>query len=144
MVAHVRFGIIRLPKDPTLDMCGWTSVARELDRRGLLNQPHTFLFTDHWYDSGQLAFAVRNRYPVLCYNTDGAASPTGRGRRTGSGRTGCLFASANARTTRGAYKRYFQRVELVAEFPMTRNGDPLRRVRVYRCVHQFQPFPFRQ
>src|SRR5207237_8125153 len=70
IVAQAQFGIIKVEKDPTLETSGWTSVVHELEQRGLLNKPGTFLFTDHWYDSGQLAFAVRNRFPVLCYNTD--------------------------------------------------------------------------
>lgn len=37
---------------------------------------------------------------------------------------------------------YFQKVELLAEFPMTRSGVPMRPVKVYLCTEQTRPYPF--
>src|SRR5262249_30282031 len=67
-VIQARLGVVSVRPDPALEMSGWTSVARELDARGLVGRPGTFLFTGRWFHSGQLAFAIRNRAPVLCYN----------------------------------------------------------------------------
>ena len=67
--ARARLGLLRVSRDPTLDMYGWDQVAAELKQRGLLDRPGTFLFTSTWYHSGHLAFAIRgSTTPVLCYN----------------------------------------------------------------------------
>lgn len=144
IVAQAQLGIVKVDKDPTLETSGWTSVAKELDKRGLLNEPGTFLFTDHWYESGQLAFAVRNRCPVLCYNTDARGFAYWTSPEDWVGHDGLFVCVGERPYDPAAYGRYFTSIEMAAEFPMTRNGDEVRRVRVYRCVSQVQPFPFRR
>src|SRR5207237_438466 len=60
-IGQARWGVLGQLKaggDPTVDLFGWDQVARELGRRGLSGRPGTFLFTSHWFDSGQLAFAT--------------------------------------------------------------------------------------
>jgi amino acid transporter len=64
VAAQARLGMIPLEKEPTMEMSGWPSIARELDERGLVGKPGTFLFTGRWFTSGHLAFAIRNRGPV--------------------------------------------------------------------------------
>jgi 4-amino-4-deoxy-L-arabinose transferase-like glycosyltransferase len=144
IVAQAQLGVIHVEKDPTLEMSGWTSVAGELENRGLLREPGTFLFTDRWYDSGQLAFALRDRVPVLCYNTDARGFAYWTRPEDWVGHDGLFVCVGERPYDPAAYGRYFKSVKLIAEFPMTRNGDQVRRVRVYRCAEQTQPFPFRR
>ncbi len=145
VVAQAQLGVIPIAKDPTLEMSGWKSVDRELEARGLLDQPRTFLFTDKWYDSGQLAFAIRNKRPVLCYNPiDARGFAYWTRPEDWVGQDGLFVCVGERPYDPTAYGRYFKRIELIAEFPMTRNGNQLRRVRVYRCVEQVTPFPFRR
>ncbi len=84
-------GLLKVSRDPTLDLYGWDAVGRELEQRGWLDRPNTFLFTSNWYYSGHVAFAtgstprrsrsatVRGTHEVL---------PSGVSPRTGSARTG--------------------------------------------------------
>lgn len=145
VVAQAQLGVIRVEKDPTLEMSGWTSVAQELESRGMLDEPNTFLFTDRWYDSGQLAFAIRNKAPVLCYNvTDARGFAYWTRPEDWVGKDGLFVCVGERPYDPRAYQQFFREVELIAEFPMTRNGNEFRRVRVYRCVEQFEPFPFRK
>jgi 4-amino-4-deoxy-L-arabinose transferase-like glycosyltransferase len=144
IVVQGRFGVFRFPgKDPLNDMSGWESVAAELDARGLTAAPRTFVFTSSWHDSGQLAFSLRDRVPVLCYNAGGA-----RGFAFWSkpdewlGWDGLLVTTSDKPDDLRLVAAFFRRTELVAEFPMTRGGNPFRTVRVYRCVEQVHPFPF--
>ena len=51
-------------------MSDWTPIVRELERGDLVDRPGSFLFTRCWFESGHLSFALRNRVPVLCYDTD--------------------------------------------------------------------------
>ena len=156
---HIHFGLAHPPgKDPTDDVAGWKSVAAELEARGLLADPSRFLITSRWYDSGQLAFAVRNRLPVVCYNSLDA-----RGFAFWSkpddwvGKSGYFVLVNNFDDVRGhsdpaapeeaeqvtkELREFFASVTLAAEFPMTRGGRPWREVRVFRCDTQLTPYPF--
>lgn len=148
ILGQARFGIIPLPtntKDPTADMSGWHSVAEELDHRGFLSEPNTFLFTNIWYDGGQLAFALRGRVSVACYHSFDARGFAFWSRPEDYiGKTGLLVISGDEDET-GVFREYasfFRRMTLAAEFQSSRFGRPFRRVRVYRCEDQLKPYPF--
>ena len=155
MVAQFRFGIVQqgarwgLPlvptrADPTVDLYGWDQVAAELDRRGLLQRRDTFLFTQSWYYSGQLAYATRRSgLPVLCYNHHDARSFAFWSRpEQWVGRDGLLISVNDRETEPSCYDRFFARIEPVAAFPITRAGGTVRSIRVFRCVRQTVAFPF--
>lgn len=148
VLVQSRFGVITFPpksKDPTADISGWESVAAELDRRGLLNNPDTFLFTNLWYDSGQLAFAVRGRVPVACYHSlDARGFAFWSSPEEYVGKTGFYVVADeyDETATLREYAGFFEAMKLEAEFTMTRGGKPFRPVRVYRCERQVMPYPF--
>ena len=144
VVIQARYGLVNLPfKDPCFEFSGWDSVGRELQERGLIGEPGTFLFTSNWDDSGHLAMAVKNQVPVLCYNQGDA-----RGFAFWSkpeewvGKNGILISVDDNPCIPGDFVRYFKHIEPVASFPMTRGGNPFRNVRVFRCTNQVEPFPF--
>jgi len=142
---QTRLGIIPLKKDPTWDMSGWPSVTRELESRGLVGKPNTFFFTSRWFTSGHLAFEIGNRSPVLCYNPGDAHSFADWSQpEDWVGKDGILVSLDDRIHEAEMYAPFFRRVELIAEFPMTRNGIPFRTVRVYRCFEQLLPFPFKR
>jgi hypothetical protein len=138
--------ILPVSRDPTADTIGWDAVAAELRRRGLVDQPGTFLFTSKWYQSGQLAFALGldARTPVLCYGSEGRAHGFGLWSRPDDwlGRDGVLVVANHSSTEPQAFERYFERIEPLGGFTLKRQGHDLRRVRLYRCRRQVQPFPF--
>ena len=137
-------GLVRVARDPSIDLYGWDQVAVELKRRGLLNSPHTFLFTSSWYSSGQLAFATRGApVPVLCYNKNDARS-FAFWSRPGEwvGRDGILVALNDRSTEPQCYDSWFTRIEPIGSFEVVRGGTPVRKVRLFRCVRQIRPFPF--
>ena len=63
-------GVIAPNNDLTADKICWDEVASELERRGLLTEPRTFLFTDSWDRSAGLALATRGKAPVACYHLE--------------------------------------------------------------------------
>lgn len=137
-------GLVKVSRDPTIDLYGWDEVGRELERRGLLDQPNTFLFTSSWYYSGHLAFATRaHSTPVACYNS-GDSRSFGFWSRPDDwiGKDGILI-SVNGRSTEPhCYDDFFSRIESIGEFEVNRSGAPVRKIRLYRCVRQEVPFPF--
>jgi hypothetical protein len=141
---QAHFGIIDLPwrSDPALEISGWDSVGRTLEADGVLDRPNTFLFTEHWFESGQLAFSVRNRIPVACYNNGDARGFAFWSRpEDWLGKDG-FWVTADGNGNPDDYRPYFRSVELESTFPMTRSGKPFRTVQVYRCSEQLKPFPF--
>jgi Dolichyl-phosphate-mannose-protein mannosyltransferase len=143
-LAQGQFGLFTFPfKDPLTEASGWDSVAVELKARGLLGQSKTFLFTDRWYDSGQLAFAVRNEVPILCYN-HGDAHGFAQWHNPGDwvGWDGLLITPRDDRIAIIRLIPYFENVEFVAEFPMMRGDTPFRTIRVWLFTRQTRPFPF--
>jgi hypothetical protein len=146
VVLQARLGVISFPgRDPCWEFSGWGSVQTELQARGLIDQPDTFLFTSCWDDSGQLAFAMRNKVPVICYSRNDARGFAFWSRpEDWVGKDGLLVSLDNNDGPRALarLRPYFDDMELVATFPMTRGGKPFRSVRVYRCKHQVRPFPF--
>jgi 4-amino-4-deoxy-L-arabinose transferase-like glycosyltransferase len=141
--AHARIGLISLENDPAYDQSGWDSLAAELDQRGLVGQPGTFIFCSNWQEAGQISFALGNRTSVLCYNPVDAGGFAYWSRPADwVGQDGILVSIDVAPLEPQAYAPFFRRIDLVAEFSMTRGGEPTRPVRVYRCVEQLREFPF--
>ncbi|HSQ56464.1 MAG TPA: hypothetical protein VLM40_12045, partial [Gemmata sp.] len=143
-LAQVKYGMIRFgDKDPLADVGGWDSVAAELDARGYTAKPKTFFFTTKWYDSGQLAFALRDRFPVLCYNPgDARGFAFFTAPKEWVGWNAFLITTEDDDWEARMVEPYFFRVRKVAEFPMTRGGVPTRTIHVWRCIRQQFPFPF--
>lgn len=144
VVAQGRFGVIHFSRnDPLNDLSGWESVGAELASRGLTDEPHTFLFAMNWHQSGQLAFVLRERVPVLCYNDiDARGFAFWSQPEEWIGWNGLLVTTSNNPHDLELFARFFSRIEPVAEFPMTRGDKPFRTVWVYRCIDQVHPFPF--
>ena len=129
-------------KDPAREISGWESVGRELESRHLLDRPNSFLITNHWYDSGQLAFCVRNRVPVVCYNRGDARGFAYWSRpEEWVGKNGLLI-TVEETANLDAYRLYFRSIELLDTFAMSRFGRPFRPVQVHLCTEQLKPFPF--
>lgn len=131
-------------RDPSRDFSGWESVGHELAARGLLDQPKTFLFTNEWFASGHLGFETDGKVPVLCYRSDDA-----RGFAHWSapqqwlGYDGLLIDHSHEPGLIEHYAPYFRSYEVVATFPMTRGGQPMRPIRVVRYREQILPYPFK-
>ena len=138
-----RGGLIDASRDPTLDLYGWDQVAREIEKRGLVEDPGTFLFTRFWYQSAQLAHAMDDAHPVLCYNAD---DPRGFAFWSKPdqwvGHDGILVVVGEHEAMARYYGRWFSRVEPVSDFWVERRGKPVRRIGIYRCIHQRFAYPF--
>ena len=141
---QARFSLFKLPfRDPCIEISGWESVGEELRSRGLVERPNTFLFTDRWYESGELAFAVRNRIPVTCYRQGDA-----RGFAFWSNpddwlhHDGILIDSDRRPELIEEYRPYFREIQPLPPIEMKRGGRLFRTLNAYLCVDQTRPYPF--
>lgn len=146
-VIHARTGlfaaVVPFQSDPAKEQCGWESIVAKLEEHQLVGRPNTFVFTADFNDSGQLGFAMANRTPTTCYQVGDA-----RGFAFWSkpddwvGRDGVLVALDDHPWEPQHFDEYFESIEPVDEFWMTRNGQPVRPVRLFLCRNQIKPFPF--
>jgi 4-amino-4-deoxy-L-arabinose transferase-like glycosyltransferase len=141
---HTRTGLVPLPDDPAFEQSGYDSLAAELDARGLVGIPGTFIFSERWHECGQIGFALANRAPVLCYSAMDARGFAYWSRPAEwIGYDGILISLGDCPWDEKTYAPFFRHIDQVAEFWMTRAGKPFRLVRVYRCVEQLREFPYR-
>jgi hypothetical protein len=146
-----RAGALPSSADPTADLAGWDVVAARLERDGWLERPRTYVFTSHWFESGQLAFALAQRRagtgrplpPVLCYSaTDARGFADWSRPESWVGWDGLLVTVEPSSTEPQVYDRWFEAIRLVGRIELTRWGRPLRRLRLSLCERQTGPFPF--
>src|SRR5262249_24404571 len=109
-------GVVPASYDLTREMFGWDQLAVQVRRRGLLDRPHTFLFTGNCFQSGQLAYATRQSpMPVLCYNpTDARSFAFWSRAEDWLGYDGILVAIDERVSEAHGYDRWFSRVEPIA------------------------------
>ena len=137
-------GLVAAKEDPTVDTVGWDTIASELQHRGLLDDPNTFLFTWRWYESAHLGFATRgSRTPVLCYHAWDARSFAFWSRpEEWIGRDGILVLVNGTPAEPDRFAKWFDRIEPIGSFDIVRSGSSVRNIRLYRCVRQGLAFPF--
>jgi hypothetical protein len=137
------WGLVDAQKDPTLDLYGWDQVADRIKQLGLVDKPGAFVFTHYWYQSAQLAYALHGQQPVLCYNADDPRGFAFWSRpEDWVGHDGVLVVVGDPDLMARYFGRWFARVESVADFWVERQGKPVRRIEIYRCVRQRVAYPF--
>ena len=135
-------GLIAPKYDPTVELICWDQVAGELGRRGLLDDPKTFLFTDSWDRSARLAFATRGKTPVACYNVEPRSYGFWSRPEDWVGRDG-IFVEDERRPGRLAqYGQFFKKYEPIGTAKVVRKGTLVREVYLYRGTCQTWAFPF--
>jgi hypothetical protein len=139
----LKWGLVDARTDPTGDLYGWDKVALELYRRGILDDPDAFLFTRTWYQSAQIAHAIRMKRPVLCYNID---DPRGFAfwskPAAWVGRSGIYLMINEEFVAPSFYRRWFRDERPLADFWVERGGRPFRHVRAIQLRDQLVAFPF--
>jgi hypothetical protein len=137
------WGVLDERTDPITDLYGWDKVAEQLDKLGVLAYPHSFLFTRNWFQSAQIAHAIRMRRPVLCYNIDDPRGFAFWSKPTEwLGRDGILITINDDVMPVSFFRRWFEDAVPVADFWVERGGRPFRHIRAVRLVRQLAAFPF--
>ena len=135
-------GTIAPKHDPSANLFCWNEVASELERRGLLSEPRTFLFTDSWDQSAGLALATRGKAPVTCYHVEPRSYSFWSRPEDWVGRDGIFVESVRIPGVRSNYRPFFARYESIGTVPIFRRGVLVREVYLYRGTCQTRPFPF--
>jgi hypothetical protein len=148
VVLQARTGLVSFPKtmkDPMIDLSGWRSIADEFEERGYTAEPGVLFATNVWYDSGQLAFALRQPLQARCYHSydaRGFAFWSNPPDDVGS-TVYLLFAEQTSEVSIvNEYRSYFTNFTRLADLPMSRAGKPFRTWKVYRGVGMLRPYLF--
>jgi 4-amino-4-deoxy-L-arabinose transferase-like glycosyltransferase len=137
------WGVLDARSDPTLDLYGWEQVTDHMRKLRLLDDPRTFVFARYWYQSAQLAYALKGKHAVLCYNADDPRGFAFWSRpRDWVGRDGVMVTVGEPVGLDRYYVRWFTRIEQVADFWVERRGKPVRRIGLYRCTQQRVAYPY--
>ncbi len=135
--SHSGIGFLSPATDPTAEAYGWDQIAAQLQARGLLDDPDTFLYTNRWYKSAHLALAVGRRAEVLCYHPNDMRGYTQWNDSAAQiGRDGILVLEANDRGRLPLFTSWFDTVEPLGTATVTRGGARVREVALYRCRTQ--------
>ena len=143
---QVRTGLLKLPfRDPFVEMSGWESVGDELRARGFIREPKTFVMTNSWYESGQIAFAVRNEIPVLCYDADSHGFAYWSNPAEWLGWDGLYITTNNDRPWEiQLLGKYFKRIRKGSRIPDDSRWDAIPHGLCLACIDQAAPFPYRK
>lgn len=153
LVAHARtglfqdrsgrlLGLVSPAADTTIDTIRWDQIARQLRQRGLLDDPKTFLFTDSWRFSAELAMAAERDPSVACYHRDARSFTFWSRPEDWMGRDGIFIRMDDTLVDPATYAPWFSRIDPIATFPIVRAGVTIQTVGLYRCVRQTSPFQF--
>jgi 4-amino-4-deoxy-L-arabinose transferase-like glycosyltransferase len=135
-------GLIEPRNDPTVDLICWDQVATELERRGLLEEPGTFLFTDCWNRSAHLAYATRGKAQVACYDYDARSFNFWSRPEDWLGRDGIFVEDDHRPGQVSPYAKYFRTYEPIGTARIVRAGVFVREISLYRGTCQTRAFLF--
>lgn len=135
-------GLVSPKKDPTVDTVRWDQLASALEQRGLLDEPNSYLFTNSWRLSAELAMATNHKRPVACFHRDARSFTFWSKPQDWVGRDGIFIRVDEGQGEVDYYNPWFSRLEPLASVPIVRGGVTMETIQVYRCVRQTDPFAF--
>ena len=135
-------GLVSPAEDPTVDPMRWSQIAAELGRRGLLDDPNSFLFTDSWRYSADLAMATGGNEPVACFHRDARSFTAWSRPEDYVGRDGIYVQADADLVSAHVFAPWFARIEPLEPISIVRAGVPIQQVQLYRCVRQTDAYLF--
>lgn len=137
-------GAIAGNRDPTLECIDYRALRRALADRRLLGRRDLFLFTDRWYLSGKVEWAIGGALPVLCFApADQRGWAVFAPSEPWVGSEG-IFITTRPRTESGArlaYGDYCSSLEPLPPVVVSRGGRPEITLYLYRCERLLRPYP---
>lgn len=130
--------------DPTLECIDYTELRGALRDRSFLGRRDLFLFTDRWFQSGKVEWAIGGALPVLTLHSK---DPRGWAFFAPSepwvGREGILVTGIK-RTRAAAVLAYgdsCSRLDALDPVIVSRGGRPEITLYLYRCERLLRPYP---
>jgi hypothetical protein len=127
--------------DPTLETVDYRPLAKALADHGLLQEPKLFLFTNRWFQSGKVDFALHGAMPVECLNPFDPRSFAFFDRPDLRRGWDGVLVSTKPFLDRPEewYGGNFDRFESLGEIPIGRGGEVEEILYLYRCRNYHTP-----
>lgn len=130
--------------DPTLEALDYHTLAAAIHERGL-HREDVFLFTNRWFQSGKVDYAMGGQMPVLCLSPDPRSFAFFDRPEQWLGKDGILVATNKFLADPGSwYAPYFDAIEPLGTVPVPRAGFVEETLYLYRCrnLHTIYPLPY--
>jgi hypothetical protein len=130
-------------EDPSFECVDFSGLERAFAERGLLDRRDVFVFSDWWFRSGKVDYALRGRLPVLAFTRDDprAFAFFDRSERW-VGKDGILVTTkASLAEVAGHFGRYFERIIPLGAVEVGRAGRSEFALYLYRCESLRAPYP---
>lgn len=121
-------------RDISIDIIGWEELNKYLQKEFAPDE--VFLFTHKWYLGGQIAFAVKGKYPVLCLSNRKSAAGFSiwQDQEEQLGKKGLFISTSKFfRDPAEKYSAYFDKIELMRSIPIKRSGKLVKKIYIYKC-----------
>ncbi|QDU64060.1 Dolichyl-phosphate-mannose-protein mannosyltransferase [Planctomycetes bacterium Pan216] len=130
------------PDDPTLECLDYKPLERVLADKGLLDRDDIFVFTNRWFQSGKVDYALKGKLPVACFSGDPRSFAFFENPEQWVGNDGILVSTKKfLDDPNDWYRDYFQRIEPLEEVPVYRGKHAEETLYLYRCVSLKQAYP---
>jgi len=129
--------------DDSTQCVDWAPLEAALRERGVLGRRDVFLFTDRWYRSGKVDYALKGAMPVFALDpTDPRSFAFFDSTERWLGKDGILVTAKNNPTAiTAAYAPYFARFTPIGDVPVLRGGQPVEWLHLYRGENLLRPYP---
>ena len=130
------------PEDPTLEGLDWQGLEEALARHGLLHRKDVFVFSNRWFQSGKVDYALRGRKPVLNLHWDARNLAFLNRTENWLGKDGVLVTTARFREEAlRDLPEYFRQITRLDEVTVSRGGRPEVTLYLYYCTDLRKPYP---
>jgi hypothetical protein len=129
--------------DSTEQCVDWALLEQALRARGVLGRSDVFVFTDRWYRSGKVDYALKGTMPVLVLHpTDPRSFAFFDDTERWLGKDGILITTKdNPREIIRAYAPYFARFTPLEDVDVRRGGRHVDWLHLYRGETLLRPYP---
>jgi hypothetical protein len=145
LIIQARFGLLPLPvqNDPTLDGYGWDKLATKLKSGPGYHSQNHFYFTNRWFLSGQLGYALFDENDVTVLNSK---APHGfafwSDPQKYQGQTGIFISSSRFKANPAAeFGAYFDSIMLIDSLDVYRNNQKAKQFKIWNCTNFNGRFP---
>lgn len=128
--------------DISLDIIGWSKLAHHFSESNYSED--VFLFTHKGYLGGQITFATKGKYPVLCLNrkVDARGFSIWQKQEKHIGKDGIFICTSRFYLDPSKkYKSYFENIEFLESLPIERSGKIVKAIYLFRCENFKKVFP---
>ncbi|MFO0946552.1 MAG: glycosyltransferase family 39 protein [Planctomycetota bacterium] len=131
------------PDDPTLECLDYAPLADALAERGLLGKKDLFLFTNRWFQSGKVDYALGGTMPVFCLNyLDPRSFAFWDQTENWLHKDGVVVSTKKFLTDPVAeYSQYFEKIVPLGTVSVTRGGYVEETLYLHLCQNLKKPFP---